>query len=446
MTSEQQKISEIRDKNFQQLDSETRSLADQFYSNSPENWGFGKLDEFVENFIDYRGKTPPKADEGIHMLSAANIKNGFVLPKRKEKFVSEETYNEWTTRGIPDNGDVIVTTEAPVGEVGIIRSGEIFLTAQRLITMRSGKRLDSHYLKFCLQYERTQKQLESYASGTTVSSFNQTDLRNTVIPLPSLPEQRKIGSILDNLEQKVNTNKETCAILEKIARTLFRSWFIDFEPYSEFKDSECGMIPESFEVGTLGELMEKKTERIDAEKMSSSTSYISLKHMPEESMILDNWGHAEDISSQKYKFERGDILFGKLRPYFCKVGPAPVDGVCSTDILVINPKQDELWKDFLIFQLSNDSFIDYCDKVSTGTRMPRVGWKDMCEYQIPIPSEEAVKKFHEHIQPILEVVVSNIHESRDLEQIRDTLLPKLMSGEIRVNNISLDDLEVSNEV
>ncbi|MFC7027870.1 restriction endonuclease subunit S [Halomicroarcula sp. GCM10025710] len=182
--------------------------------------GIWEADDLVENFIDYRGKTPPKADEGIHMLSAANIKDGFILPKRKEKFASKETFEEWTTRGVPKKGDVVITTEAPVGEVGIIRTEEPFLTAQRLITMRVAECLDSRYLKFCLQYQKTQNQLESYASGTTVSSFNQTDLRNTVIPLPPISEQKKIGYILDNIEKKITVNKQVNQLLGTCPVTL----------------------------------------------------------------------------------------------------------------------------------------------------------------------------------------------------------------------------------
>lgn len=446
MNSEQQTLSEIRNKDIDELDAELQSSANQFYPKTPNEWGFAKLDNIIEKFIDYRGKTPPKADEGIHMLSAANIKDGFILPERKEKFVSEDTYDEWTTRGIPSENDVVVTTEAPVGEVGMIRTNDRFLTAQRLITLRAGEALDPNYLKFCLQYRNTQKQLESYSSGTTVSSFNQTDLRNTVIPLPSLKEQKNIGKILGDLEKKIENNQDINEILEKISRSLFRSEFINYDSYDKLKNTECGKIPESFEVGTLAELIEKKTNGVDEEDMSSSTPYISLKHMPEESVILNKWDDAGDISSRKYQFQRGDILFGKLRPYFCKVGPAQIDGVCSTDIIVITPKKDDIWREYIIFQLSNGSFIDYCDKVSTGTRMPRVSWKDICEYQLPIPTREAVKNFHENVEPILDLIASNIHESNDLKEIRDSLIPRLLSGEVRVNDINLEDVEVGSEV
>ena len=165
--------------------------------------------------------------------------------------------------------------------------------------------------------------------------------------------------------------------------------------------------------------------------MAPKTPYIGLDHMPRRSIALSEWGTAEGLASNKSSFGQGDILFGKLRPYFHKVGVAPVDGVCSTDIVVLSPKSPE-WFGFVLGHASSDEFVDYTDAVSTGTRMPRTKWKDMARYVLPTPSEPIAAAFNERVQAWVTRIASAIHESRALSAQRDALLPRLVSGQIRV--------------
>jgi hypothetical protein len=137
------------------------------------------------------------------------------------------------------------------------------------------------------------------------------------------------------------------------------------------------------------------------------------------------------FARDKFLFCQGDILFGKLRPYFHKVGVAVIDGVCSTDILVIVPKLPN-WYSLVLSYVSSVEFIDYTNATSTGTKMPRTNWHDMARYKIVIPTSEVAKGFNDRVVPLLQAIRSNILQSRTLATIRDTLLPKLMSGEIRV--------------
>ena len=152
--------------------------------------------------------------------------------------------------------------------------------------------------------------------------------------------------------------------LEEMARALFKSWFVDFDPvrakmegrwrqgeslpglpadlYDLFPDclvpSELGETPEGWQVKTLGDVAEQRRDGVMPEQIDPNSPYIALEHMPKRCISLSAWGSADRLASGKFRFRRGDILFGKLRPYFHKVGVAPVDGVCSTDIVVISPK------------------------------------------------------------------------------------------------------------
>ena len=135
----------------------------------------------------------------------------------------------------------------------------------------------------------------------------------------------------------------------------------------------------------------------------------------------------------KFEFKHGEILFGKLRPYFHKVGIAPVDGVCSTDILVIAPKQPT-WFGFVLEHASSVEFVDYTDAASTGTKMPRTNWQGMASYQVVLPSVLVAEVFTAQVRSLFERIIANIHESRTLAALRDALLPKLVTGELRVQN------------
>jgi type I restriction enzyme S subunit len=137
------------------------------------------------------------------------------------------------------------------------------------------------------------------------------------------------------------------------------------------------------------------------------------------------------VTSSKFRFRRSDILFGKLRPYFHKVGPAPLDGVCSTDIVVLHPKQRE-YAAWLLMLVSSDEFVAHTDRSSAGTKMPRTNWKDMAAFGAPVPPPAVASAFQKQVGPMLELIAAGVQESRRLAALRDYLLPRLLSGRVRV--------------
>jgi len=190
-------------------------------------------------------------------------------------------------------------------------------------------------------------------------------------------------------------------------------------------------LPRGWHEGTLGELAENPRRGVQPDELKPTTPYIGLEHMPRRCIALSEWGHAGELESNKFEFRRGEILFGKLRPYFHKVGVAPLDGVCSTDILVVRPKEAE-WFGFVLGHVSSVELVNHTDAASTGTKMPRTNWSDIARYEVALPPKAPAANFTEKIRPLIERITANIHESRTLAALRDTLLPKLLSGELRV--------------
>ena len=150
-------------------------------------------------------------------------------------------------------------------------------------------------------------------------------------------------------------------------------------------------------------------------------------------MFLDEWGTSEGLGSGKSLFEKGDVLFGRLRPYFKKVGIAPVSGVCSTDVLVLRPSVGES-SAMLLALAASEEFIAYASAAATGTKMPRVSWDYLAAWQTLVPSPEVTARYEESMSPLVTKAVASIHERVLLAQLRDSLLPELLSGRLRVKD------------
>jgi type I restriction enzyme S subunit len=293
----------------------------------------------------------------------------------------------------------------------------------------------------------------SCSDKSSVPGVNRNDLHQIPVLRPPLSAQKAIAAVLGALDDKIELNRRMNATLEATARALFQSWFVDFDPVrakldgrqppgldpatlfpNEFEDSEMGEIPKGWRVGTLGEIATNPRRSITAKEIASSAAYIALEHMPRRSIALLDWDQADGLESNKFKFERGEILFGKLRPYFHKVGIAPLDGVCSTDILVISPTSRD-WFGFLLGHISSVELVSHTDAASTGTKMPRTNWQDIAGFEVALPPNEIASAFSHIVYSLTERIISNVHESHTLAHLRDTLLPKLLSGQLSVVDV-----------
>lgn len=355
----------------------------------------------------------------------------------------------------PRQGDIILAREAPVGEVGIVPPSVKVCLGQRTVLLRPDREMvQPHYLLYLLLSPSLRHSMQSRSEGSTVPHLNVRDIRDLLIPHPpSLGMQRSIVGSVRPLDDKIELNRRMNETLDTMAQAMFKSWFVDFDPVRAkmdsrrpalmdadsthqvsggLRDSRFGPIPAGWTAGTLGDvaLSPRRTRSVD--DLGPEDCYIGLEHVPRKSLAITEWADASRIQSAKSEFFKGDILFGRLRPYFHKVALAPVSGVCSTDILTIVPVKHE-WRSFLLGHLFSDDLIQHADSSSTGTRMPRVSWTDLARYEIAIPPRWMAARFDELMEPLLQQMNTRTCEMRTLRELRDDLLPKLMSGEIRVS-------------
>ncbi len=366
------------------------------------------------------------------------------------------TYQTVTQAGIDNSaarvlpaGTVCLSRTASIGYVVVM--GCPMATSQDFVNWVCSEAIDSHFLKYVLLSEHSS--MFRFASGTTHQTIYFPEVKAFHVCMPNIHEQRAITHILGTLDDKIELNRRMNETLEAMARALFKAWFVDFEPVrakaegrdtglpphltelfpSRLVNSELGEVPEGWKTGTIGSVAENPRRGVAPEKIEPGTPYIGLEHMPRHSIALVDWGYADDLESNKFEFKQGEILFGKLRPYFHKVGVAPVDGVCSTDILVVVPKEAE-WFGFVLGHVSSVDFVNHTYAGSTGTKMPRTNWRDMAGYEVAMPSRLIAQFFTQQIRPLVERINVNVHASRTLATMRDALLPKLISGEIRVRD------------
>ncbi len=322
--------------------------------------------------------------------------------------------------------DVVLTTRGTVGNVAYFDSSvpyeNVRINSGMVLLRADQSRLWPQFLYHFVRSPNFIGQVAALSTGSAQPQLPIRDIRRVKIPLPPLIEQKAIAAVLSSLDDKIELNRRMNATLEAISQSLFKSWFVG---------ATRDKLPGGWREGTLGEVAENPRPGVQPNKINSHTPYIGLEHMPRRCIALSDWGYAGELESNKFEFKRGDILFGKLRPYFHKVGVAPLDGICSTDILIVRPKQLE-WFGFVLGHVSSVKLVNHTDANSTGTKMPRTSWSDIACYEVAIPPENLAAKLSESIRPLIDRIIANIHESCSLAALRDALLPKLLSGELRL--------------
>ena len=395
------------------------------------------LENLLDKLIDYRGKTPKKTLSGVPLVTAKIVKNGTI--NGYTEYIAEEDYDKWMVRGFPKVGDVILTTEAPLGEVALLKEEKVAL-AQRIVCLRGKDNvLDNTYLKYYLQSGKGQKSLSARESGTTVTGIKQAELRRVDIEYPAYDDQRRIASILTSLDRKIELNNKINADLEEMAQAIFKNWFVDFEPFKDgkFVDSELGMIPEGWKVGTLGDIVEFQNGfAFSSKDFSENGEYkiITIKSVQDGCLVTEGSSKVTEYPTKMpayCKLQSGDILLSLTG----NVGRCCL--VTEPNLLlnqrVAKIKAKESYDNsfsYALFRLKETK--ELLISISRGTAQANLSPVEASKLPMVIPSEDARKNFSMISDTIMDKIISIHIESSRLSTLRDTLLPRLMSGELEV--------------
>ena len=413
-------------------------------------WQTVELSTVADLSGGYAFKSEEYTESGMFILRTLNIRDDCGIERDNPKFISLSEVDNYKRFLLQANDTLFVLVGATLGKIGFVRSCDLpAVLNQNMWRIRAKpNHIDSLYLHYCFQHF-SKKPLE-WISGSARGFATRDDYRKLEIPLPAIFEQREIAALLGTLDDKIELNRKTAGTLEEMARALYRSWFVDFDPVraraegrapAHMDAATADLFPNSFgedglpvgwKVGSLGQVSRNSRSTVDPSAISSETPYVGLEHIPRRSIYIGEWGVADDVGSAKSTMKKGQFLFGKLRPYFHKVGLVPVDGICSTDILVVEAKLP-IWSEFVLSVISSVELVDHVNAASTGTRMPRARWQDLAAYQIAVASDAVVRRFSKIVWPTHDRILLMVQENRTLAALRDTLLPRLMSGELRVN-------------
>mgnify|MGYP006392873605 CR=1 FL=1 len=418
-------------------------------------WREVELEEVIELVIDYRGKTPKKlggdwSQVGYRVLSAKNIKTGRIVQEDAIRYLDSNLYTKWMKEKV-NRGDILMTSEAPFGELLHWDSDEKIVLSQRLFCLRTNKKVDSKYLYYYMTTNRFQKELDARATGTTVRGLRQPQLLKCKIEYPPIKDQEAIANILSSMDEKIRVNNQINKTLENMAQAIFKQWFVDFEfpneegePYKssggEMFESELGMIPKGWEV-----------------KKSSDIANVNIGKTPprkeKECFTLDpddyKWISIKDLgNSGAYIFDSSEYLTKEsIEKYNVKVVPDNTV-VLSFKLTIgrvsITCGQMTTNEAIAHFNLSNKSKItteylylylkgfDYGKLGNTSSIANAVNSKIIKSMPIIVPDNKTIKTFSEVMESVFSKIKYTIKQSDKLIEIRDSLLPKLMSGEIRV--------------
>lgn len=252
-----------------------------------------------------------------------------------------------------------------------------------------------------------------------------------VIITDDIISQRKIGSILSAYDDLIENNQKQIKLLEEAAQRLYKEWFVDlrFPGYENTKIVDG--VPEGWEKATLGDICSVRKETLPPSKIDDGVPYIGLEHMPRKDICLSEWGDSSEINSSKFRYYEDDILFGKIRPYFHKVGFALNSGVASTDAIILRNVKG-LWS-LLLMTVSSSEFVNYTyQNCKEGAKMPRADWKQMKSYPIMLADPTIQNTFENEIYTITRKIKCLALQIKRLSEARDRLLPKLVSGELEV--------------
>ena len=263
--------------------------------------------------------------------------------------------------------------------------------------------------------------------------------KSIIVPIPSLSVQRKIAKIILDIDNKIEINNELCNNYILYMKEIYNRWFLQFEfPLSSgnsykssggiFKySSELDIdIPEDWSVKKLSELLIKNNEKYDGK---DDIKTIDLSVMPSNNIVLPSYNSSLNFSTNLFKMNRGDLLFGSIRPYLLKGGIAPFNGVVAGTVYSYKPVVCSDYN-YLALSLFCDRTFKHAVKVSKGTKMPVVGSDDLLELQLPY-NKEVAEQFNK--LNLLNIISHIVEENNELISYKDYLLPKLLSGKILTN-------------
>jgi type I restriction enzyme, S subunit len=417
-------------------------------STDMENCCYLPLTDVLKFIVDNRGKTVPTAEEGIPLIATNCIKNNELYPVfEKVRFISNETYKTWF-RAHPVPGDIIFVNKGTPGRVCLVPNPVNFCIAQDMMAFRvDEKKVYNKYLFAVLRSAQFQAQITNYHVGTLIPHFKKGDLNKLMIPIPSKYVQRFIGDFYLSFSRKIEINNQINKKLEEMAQVLFKQWFVDFEFPNEHGEpylSDGGLMDKVGD-NKLVPIGWKERALYDLCEYINGTSFKKVEVSEKEGIpiikiaelkqgISDSTKYFIGFKPEKYNLNNGDILFSwsgnpetSIDIFIWSNGK----GILNQHIFKIETSEFNKEFIYVLLKYFKPIFTQVASNKQT-TGLGHVTVSDLKRLRIFLPSNDLLNHFANIISPIVQKIYKNNLENNILKNLQEALLPKLMSGEIRV--------------
>lgn len=423
----------------------------------PEGWSYVPLSQLAQtNSITYGVVQPGRVvEEGVPIIRVNNFKNNR-LDVTELMCIHPDVETKYRRTRL-SGGEVLLTLVGSVGQVAVVPEAFAgFNVARAVAVIHPIQDVDPNWIALCLQSPLSQYILNSRANTTVQTTVNLKDLRALPIPFPALNKRKAITSIITALDERIILLSETNATLEAIAQALFKSWFVDFDPVrakaegrqpegmdaataalfpDSFEESELGLVPKGWKTGFIKDIVEQKKGSISPLQSPNKTfEHYSLPAFDNGQVPVFERG--EFIKSNKTLLPKEAVLLSKLNPHIPRVWLPFIYGanaVCSTEFMAFSPV-GAFSKELIYCLFSSPGFQLQMQQLVTGTSNShqRVKSEQLLDIKNIIPGSEALLSFVELARPIFEKIYENKQQAQILVQLRDTLLPRLISGQLRL--------------
>jgi type I restriction enzyme S subunit len=385
-----------------------------------------------------RGKSKhrPRNDPSLYGGDYPFFQTGDIKAANFRVTEYSQTYNE---KGLQQSklwqpGTLCITIAAHIGDSAILGIPGCFPDSIVGFVPDADK-ADVRFIKYYI--DTLKVSMEGVSHGATQDNLSLDKLLTFDFLVPPLPVQHRIAGILSAYDELIENSQRRIRLLEDMARALYREWFVHFRfPGHESVPrlpSALGDIPQGWEVKKLGDIAEEMRRNVPKGELDEPQPYVGLEHIPRRSLPLDAWETTTDLGSNKLEFKKGEVLFGKIRPYFHKVSVAPFDGLCSADTIVIRARRPEHYA-VVVSCVSSDEFVAHATATSNGSKMPRANWSVLKDYPVIIPPSALGERFAGVVQSSILQMQTLVFQIQNLRRTRDLLLPRLLSGQVALDS------------
>ena len=391
-------------------------------------WNHFALGEITELVIDYRGKTPKKlggdwCKQGYRALSAKNIKTGRIVQAETIRYIDESLYRKWMKDEV-QRGDILITSEAPFGQIFFWDSDEKIVLSQRLFCVRIKPEYDARFIYYYMTTPEFQSELDGRATGTTVIGLRQPELMKCIIRCPEIQEQKVIAAILSSIDAKIIANEKVNDNLYAQAKAIFDNHFINIDA-----------IPAGWRKGNLLDIA-NYLNGLAMQKFRPQGHEIGLPVLKIKELRQGSCDDSSELCSlsikPEYIIHNGDVIFSWSGSLLVDIW---CGGTCGLNQHLFKVTSDVYDKWFYYLWTAHHLARFIAIAADKATTMGHIKREELAKAEVLIPCEEDYTSFNSIMQPIFELIISNRIESRKLAALRDELLPKLMTGEIDISDV-----------